>query len=76
MRAVARVETGSPGGRGSGILHLVICLNLGLPSRRESFQPTPGFALRNPRRIVSFSLREKAGMRAARSISRAPVHGS
>jgi hypothetical protein len=35
----------------------------------------PGSTLRDSRRIVSFSLREKAGMRAARFIPRAPVRG-
>jgi CheY-like chemotaxis protein len=61
----------SPGGRGCRVLPAATCLNPILPSRRDSFQPTPGSTLRNPRRIFSFSLREKAGMRAARSTPRA-----
>jgi hypothetical protein len=63
VQAIARVEAGS-GGRGSRVLPSGTCLYPVLPSRRDSFPPIPGLTLQTPRRNFSFSLREKAGMRA------------
>jgi hypothetical protein len=69
MPAIARVETGS----------LTPTLSrrerVSRPSLRDmteprpsdpSYRPTPSLALRYPRGMFSFSLREKAGMRASR----------
>ncbi len=65
----------SPGGRGSRISHAATCQDSGRTSHRDSLLPTPSSTLQNPRRKFSFSLREKAGMRAARNHPRAPDHG-
>jgi hypothetical protein len=80
MPAIARVETGS----------LTPALSRGervsRPARRNTPTPLPcepsrfvpantRLTLRHPRSTFSFSLREKAGMRAARSTPRATAHG-
>jgi hypothetical protein len=80
MQAIARVETGSltptlsQGERESLVSRRITPKSL-RASRLDSFRRTTGSILRNPRRLFSFSLREKAGMRAARLTPRAPVQG-
>ncbi len=44
-------------------------------SRRHSHQPTPFSTRQHPRGLFSLSLRERVGVRAARSTPRSSVHG-
>jgi hypothetical protein len=80
MQAIARVEPGSltPAlSRGERVSRPALG-DMPEPRPSEPSRIAPAnarLALRNPRRRFSFSLREKAGMRAARSTPRAPVHG-
>ena len=61
----------SPGGRGSRVLPSATCQNPTRPSHRDSLPPTPNSTLRNSLCMFTLSLRERAGVRAARNHPRA-----